>query len=118
VQKGVSARILEWANQLLNAAYVTTNGPDVDGDGQPDWYVPVVANGRPTVKFDPTISTIGANGQLMNGRPGCNMTDNTQCTCSSNRSCLDLAKYEEVPFFMRQAMRDYGLADPSMKGIY
>ena len=71
-----------------------------------------------SVKYDPTVSAIGSNGQLQTGRPGCNSTENTTCTCTSNKSCIDLEKYQEVPFFMRQAMRDYGLADPSMKGIY
>ena len=31
---------------------------------------------------------------------------------------IELSKYEEAPFFMRQAMRDFGLADPSMKGSF
>ena len=48
VQRGIGARILEYANELLDKAYVTTkvtNGPNT-------WYVPVIAsNGRPLVKF-------------------------------------------------------------------
>ncbi|MBL8952767.1 MAG: zinc-dependent metalloprotease, partial [Myxococcaceae bacterium] len=119
VQKGIAARILEWGNELLNRAYVTT-ATDFDADGTPDWYVPTVAQGRPVVKFDSTITTVNPDGSTTGtmGRPGCNAGDNSQCTCTSNRACLELSKYEEVPFFMRQAMRDYGLADPSMKGIY
>ncbi len=118
VQKGISARILEWANQLLVQAYVVTDGPDLDGDTKPDWYLPTYNAGKSVVKYDPSIASINAQGQVINGRPGCNATDNTQCTCASNRYCVELSQYEEVPFFMRQAMRDYGLADPSMKGIY
>lgn len=119
VQKGIAARMLEWANQLLTKAYVTTDGPDLDGDGSPDWYVPTYVGGKAIVKFDPSIQTIiNSQGQVQTGRPGCNGTDNSQCTCTSNRYCVELQKYEEVPFFMRQAMRDYGLADPSMKGLY
>ncbi len=119
VQKGIAARILEWANTLMAQAYVTTNGPDVDGDGTADWVVPSLQGGRPVVKYDASIGTINpVTGGITQGRPGCNSTDNSQCTCSSNRACIELSKYEEVPFFMRQAMRDYGLADPTMKGIY
>ncbi|MBK7860467.1 MAG: hypothetical protein IPJ65_18015 [Archangiaceae bacterium] len=119
VQKGVGARILEWANTLLNRAYVCTGAPDTDGDGQPDWYVPTLVNGKATVKFDPNTKAINPDGTISNtGRPGCNSTDSSQCTCSSNASCVELGKYQEVPFFMRQAMKDYGLADPSMKGVY
>ena len=71
------------------------------------------------VKYDPTINAITQTGGVgTGGRVGCNATDNSTCTCTSNRACLKLQKYTELPFFMRQAMRDYGLASPSMKGIY
>ena len=119
VEKGIGGRMLEWANQLLFAAYETTDGPDLDGDGNPDWYIPALTNGVPVVKWDPTIAAWGANGQpAANGKPGCNAASNAQCTCAANRACVQLEKYTELPFFMRQAMRAYGLADPSMKGIY
>ncbi len=118
VQKGIAARILEWGNTLTAQAYVTTNGPDLDGDGAADWVVPTVANGRPIVKYDPAVRAINPITGGFTTKPGCNATDNSQCTCTSNAACMELSKYEEVPFFMRQAMRDYGLADPSMKGLY
>jgi hypothetical protein len=38
VQKGIAARMLQWANELLDRAYVTDAGPDRDGDGKPDWF--------------------------------------------------------------------------------
>lgn len=112
VQRGVAARMLEYANELVKAAYVTD--PVVGAD----WTTPHIVNGRAVVKFDPTIDSITPAGNIATGRTGCNATDNSQCTCSSNRACLLLQKYTELPFFMRQAMRDYGLASPSMKGIY
>jgi hypothetical protein len=50
VQKGIAARTLEWANELLKKAYQTTDGPDLDGDGAPDWYLPKLdASGQPVV---------------------------------------------------------------------
>ena len=71
------------------------------------------------VKFDPSIQTINTGtGGLVMGRPGCDATDSSQCTCSSNKACLELSRYQEVPFFMRQALRDYGLADPTMRGLH
>lgn len=119
VQRGIGARMLEYANQLVNAAYVTTPGPDRDGDGQPDWFEPVFQGGKALVKYDPSILHSNAAGEFVpGGRPGCNPTDNSSCTCSSNRACVELEKYSQLPFFLRQAMRDYGLADPTMKGIY
>lgn len=118
VQRGVAARMLEYANELVAAAYVTDPGPDRDGDGNPDWTTPRFSGGRAIIRFDPTLDTVTATGGLSSGRPGCNATDNSTCTCASNRACMALSKYTELPFFMRQAMRDYGLAHPSMKGIY
>jgi hypothetical protein len=119
VQKGVSARMLEYANELVAAAYVTDAGPDRDGDGNPDWTTPRLTGGRAIVKFDPTMDSIDpVTGGLSTGRPGCDANDSSTCTCASNRACLTLQKYSQLPFFMRQAMRDYGLASPSMKGIY
>ncbi|MBL9038372.1 MAG: hypothetical protein JNG84_07660 [Archangium sp.] len=118
VQKGVGARMLEWGNELLKRAYVTTDGPDLDGNGTPDWYVPVYANGKPTVKYDPSVQWIAADGSLRSGRTGCDANSSAQCTCTSNKACVELERYQQVPFFMRQAMRDYGLALPTMRGIY
>jgi hypothetical protein len=120
VQKGISARILEYANALLRRAYVTSPGPDLDGDGQPDWNVPVMgASGQPQVKYDPGVRWVDDEGLLPNEpRPGCNLTESYACTCSSNRACMDLSRYDQVPAYMRQAMADFGMADPSMKGVY
>ncbi|MBE2254191.1 MAG: hypothetical protein IAE78_31975, partial [Myxococcus sp.] len=118
VQRGIAARMLQWANELLERAYVTDAGPDRDGDGKPDWVTPRLVNGRVQVKFDPTIQTITGQGGLSPGRPGCDAFDSSECTCSSNRACLELAQYQQVPSFMRQAMRDYGLADPTMRGLH
>lgn len=120
VQKGVAARVLEYANELLEKAYETEAGLDLDGDGRPDWRtIKLAANGQPRVKWDSTIQGISSQGQPRpQGIPGCNATSNENCTCSANRSCIALSRYTEIPVFIRQAMRDYGLAQPSMKGIY
>jgi hypothetical protein len=109
VQKGIAARMLEWANELLFKAYVTT---PVTQNGT-TWYIPTIdpGTGKPIVQFDPTIQ----------GGPdtvSCDATTNVGCTCTSNRSCVALTKYVELPFFLRQALTAYGLADPSMKGIF
>ena len=83
VQRGIAARILEYANSLLVRAYQTT---PVTQNGV-TWYEPVIdGDGKPIVLDD------GAKYLLED--------------------------YVSVPDFMRQAMRDFGMADPSMKGIY
>jgi hypothetical protein len=107
VQKGIAARMVEWANTLLEKAYVTTT---VTVNGA-TWYVPVLdaVTGQPIVKYDATIAQTPAT---------CNSSDNSGCTCSSNRSCVLLSRYTELPAFLRQALTAYGLADPSMKGLF
>lgn len=111
VERGISARVLQYANDLLKQAYEVTE-VDNDNDGNPDWYVAKInpANGMPLVKFDPAL----------NGLPNaeCTALDNSGCTCTANRACVKLSRYVELPFFIRQALAAYGLADPSMKGIY
>jgi hypothetical protein len=94
VQKGVGARVLEWANSLLQKAYVTDS---VTKNGV-TWYVARVgANGQPLVK-DP-------NGT------------GTVPSCAANPSCVQLQNYASVPAFIREAMSAYGL-DLSLKGLY
>ncbi|MBI4704710.1 MAG: hypothetical protein HY744_26710 [Deltaproteobacteria bacterium] len=110
VQKGIAARVLEYANALLFQAYHTTPGPDLDGDGQPDWYSPALSEpgGQPMVRWDPGVKSTST----------CNSEDESGCTCASNRYCQWLDRYVEVPFFMRQSLAAYGLTDLSQKGIW
>lgn len=130
VQKGISARVLEWANHLLNQAYVTTT-ESVTGA---TWYLPVLhsVTGQPLVKYDAGLQAIDpATGQFIPAKPGCEPIDLNDpnadtaekafglCTCSGNRACSSLAKYVEVPFLIREAITAYGLCvDDDIKGLY
>lgn len=109
-QRGISARVLQYANDLLVQAYVT-DPVDYNNDTKIDWYVARTnpQTGKPLVKYDPSISTNVST---------CNASDNSGCTCTSNRACVKLSRYVEVPFFIRQAMNAYWLGDPSLKGIW
>jgi hypothetical protein len=121
VHRGVAARVLEYANELLVQAYETTDGPDVDGDGEPDWYIPVISpvTGRSIVKWDPTLAAVTPEGGISEGgREGCNENDSTDCECEANRACLQLQKYVQVPYFLRQTMDAYGLTGFRQRGIY
>lgn len=120
VQKGVAARVLEWANQLLVQAYEVEAGPDNDGDGEPDWWIPVIGdNGAPVVKYDPDVQIVLPNGNISpRGRDGCDATDNSDCTCESNHACLALEQYVQVPFFLRQSLDAYQLTDLGQRGIF
>jgi len=122
VQRGIAARVLEYANELLNQAYNTTDGPDIDGNGQPDWFVPVISpnTGLPVIKYDPSVTQIDpATGfTAPQGTPGCNATNNDECSCSQNRACMKLQEYMSLPFFMREALDAYMMGDPKVKGIW
>ncbi|WP_438014362.1 hypothetical protein WMF18_26040 [Sorangium sp. So ce315] len=130
VQKGVGARVLEYANELLARAYVTEPGPDLDGDGDPDWHKVKLSpeSGEPIVRWDPSIASILADGEVeRDGVPGCEADPDADdddhsafygCTCSSNRACVALESYVSVPVFIRQALSAFKLGDPSMRGVY
>ena len=70
------------------------------------------------VKYDPSIASITAQGGVSpGGRPGCDRQSSAGCSCSDNRACVELSRYVAVPSFLRQALGDFGLADPSMRGL-
>ena len=109
VQRGIAARVLEYANELLVASHDVTDGPDLDGDGTPDWYLPVYGDsGLPSVKYAEDIQPTET----------CNADTNAGCTCGSNLNCVALSDYAEVPFFIRQTLDAYRLANPSQRGVY
>lgn len=136
VQRGIGARILEYANELMSKAYITT---PVTVNGT-TWYEPIMhpVTGQPIVAFDrtmdyldgffygpgpnacdqpgmtPTTPCCGADPDLSDG----DYTRVEACTCDDNRFCQQLGNYLSVPKFMRTAMRDFRMADVSMKGIY
>ena len=120
VERGIAARVLQYANDLMYKAYSTDPGPDLNGDGDPDWFIPLfnADTGKPLVKWDPSIAAIEDGYVKQGGREGCNANDNSDCTCASNRACLELQKYVEIPFFLRQTLDAYDLASPHTKGIY
>jgi hypothetical protein len=117
VQKGIAARVLEYANELLEKAYETTP-VDIDGDGVAEWYKPVYDSyGMPKVKYDPgTIYFNEAGGGDTSLAPAdCSATDNSGCTCEANRFCVELRGYSELPFYLREVMGTYRHGYPYMK---
>ena len=110
VEKGIAARMLEFANELMQAAYQgawDANGvtyiPDYDA-----------TTGAPIVKFDPNMGHQGAPVNFAT----CNAADNSGCTCEDNDACLQLKKYATVPFYMWQVGYTLYYGNPEFKGIY
>ena len=95
VQKGIAARVLEYANDMLNKAYactaVTHNGAT--------WYEPNLdPQGQPLLLNDPA------------GGPA--------SPCVSSAACMSYANYMSVPAFMRQVLATYYQGQTGMKGLY
>lgn len=100
VQKGVAARVLEYANELLQKSV------DVDTvkGKTATWYLPkVAADGKITYKQP-----------LATG--GFTPTD----SCEKSRDCVKLQNYMAVPKFMREAMMGLGWTRNAweLKGVY
>ena len=105
VQRGVAARMLEYANELMFNAY------ECDPT-ETRWCIPLYdVDGEPIIKHDPEITTDVVQDQ-------CTEFNNAGCTCQSNRACQALERYAPLMAFLRQSMRDFRMADASMQGIY
>ena len=108
VQRGIGARILEYANALLAQAYETT-GVDHDGDGTDDWFEVVRDEfGDPVVRFDPSMIEPVLPGETNHMTPGCSETEVWGCTCAANRACLRLQDYLSVPAYLRDGLSALG----------
>ena len=111
VQKGIAARVLEYANTLLAEAY-ETEGVDYDGDGVYDWYSPLRhEDGTPIVRYR-------ADMESVDDEETCNETTNEGCTCKDSRPCRSLTDYMSVPAFLRQAIHAYNMGGPYIQGIF
>lgn len=117
VEKGIGARILEYAIALMEAAYVTE---DVTYEGVVVGKKPLYADGYPIVKYDPYVGngySIGSVSQPP--RATCTATDNSGCVCEDNRACVKLSKFLSVPDLMREAIDVFGFTYIlGMRGIY
>jgi hypothetical protein len=94
VQKGIAARMLEYANSLLVTAVKTTT---VTHNGV-TWYVPV----------------LDGTGAVQALQPG----GAPAPTCANSRDCTKLMSYQSVPELLRKVASRYGIQQGWLKGIY
>jgi hypothetical protein len=121
VERGIAARVLEYANALLFKAYVVDPGPDLDGDGEPDWWIPTLNedSGQPMVKYDPELTHLASmDREWVSGTDECNEEKALGCACTDNLACMALQDYVAIPAYMREAITAYGLGQPGVKGIW
>ncbi len=99
VQKGVAARVLEYANQLLRDAVVTE--PITQGDTT--WYKPLLTpEGK--VQYQRSLKTGGFE---------------PVATCEESRECVKLKNYMSVPMLLDEIMHYLGyIPFGGIKGVY
>ena len=110
VEKGIAARMLQYANELMEQAY------EGAWDATGVTYIPAYnpTTGAPIVKFD---SSMGSQGPPVNFSE-CNNTTNVGCTCEDNRACITLQKYATVPYYLWEVAHHMHYGSPDKKGIY
>jgi hypothetical protein len=134
VEKGIAARVLEYANQLTAQGYEldTAGYPASDGsDGNPAHpagYMPFgramvlrQPDGTPIVKLDPAIRQVTSSGGLA-ANTACDQNKDPSCTplaVTDNHYAYELQSYKSVPDFLWQASTIYGLlGDPTQRGTF
>ncbi|HET6283158.1 MAG TPA: hypothetical protein VFH73_19525, partial [Polyangia bacterium] len=129
VQKGIAARVLEYANQLTAAGYkldtvrfpataTTATGFNAFGRAM----VVRHPDGTPVIKGDPGIRNISPDGTMLipiaecdqNITPGC-----TPLTATQNQAAHELVGYKSVPDFLWQVEMTTGWFNtPGIRGIF
>lgn len=100
VEKGVAARILEYANQLL------VKGVQTD---------PIVVGTAPNTRTIGYKPRLDVNGQPVYLRGGVDVVP----SCENSRECTKMKNYVSLPEYMRQTMSWLGYIPGSgLKGVY
>ncbi|HWA71876.1 MAG TPA: hypothetical protein VG937_06075 [Polyangiaceae bacterium] len=129
VEKGIAARVLEYANELTAKGYQLD---EVMYPAQGRYPAGFNASGRamfmrhpsgePIVKADPAVKGISPLGNSLVAIADCDQNVNPACkpvTINQNHSAYELRNYKSVPDYLWQAGRVYGLFDPpSTRGTY
>ena len=100
VQRGIGARVLEYANELLQKSCVTTP------------ITLTAAPGSPIIGYKPVLDAQG-NVQYRNGTTPVR-------SCDNSKACTQMKNYTAVPKLMREAMLRFGWTrnTQDLKGVY
>jgi hypothetical protein len=97
--KGIAAKMLQWANALVAKAYV------VDAATPPD-----PATGAVTIMRD-------TDGNPLIANDGFTLTTNTTRTCDDNRFCVQLRNYRGLIDFVRDMGHQVGFFEPELSTV-
>jgi hypothetical protein len=125
VQKGIAARVLEYANELTRQGYKldVVNHP-ATGD-RPAGFNPYGRamilhhpDGSPIVMADPAIRNLSPAGDTLTPIPDCDQNLDPTCKqveINQNHYAHELRAYKSVPDYLYQAGVVYGLFEPPGK---
>jgi hypothetical protein len=97
--RGIAAKMIQWANELAEKAYETDPSIPVPPSGQLQYVFD--ADNRPKVLADPFVTP----------------TDPTNVRCDENRYCKQLRKYRSLLDFTRQTAGRMGFPEPGLHVI-
>jgi hypothetical protein len=129
VEKGIAARVLEYANELtakgyqLDEATYPAHGRYPAGFNEYGRAVVLrQPNGDPIVKADVAVRAISPLGNTLVPIANCDQNLDPKCkpvTVNQNHFAYELKSYKSVPDYLWQAGVVYGLFDPpSERGAY
>ena len=105
VQRGIAARVLEYANQLLQDAVVTA---------------PIVNKAGVTIGYQPVLDASGNVQYLTKSSSGATQALGPNGKCENSKECVKMTNYVAVPKLMREAMQYLGWTrnTDNLKGVY
>ncbi len=126
VQRGIAARVLEYANFLTARGYQldTTFTSPVYGAGFNENGRAVVvyhADGTPIVVPDPAILDVSPDGSQLVPVEPCDTNVDPTCTpltVFKNHFAYELIGYKSIPDYLQETLLEYGLNEPNELGIY
>jgi hypothetical protein len=125
VQKGIAARVLEYAGELTAKGYKLDEAKYPSTGGNPagfnEYGRPIILHhpdGNPIVRADPAIQNLSPTGDTLTPIPDCDQNLDPTCiqvVVSQNHFAHELKNYKTLPDYLYQAGVVYGLFDPPGK---
>ena len=125
VEKGIAARVLEYANELTSRGYkldVASHPATANSPAGFNTYGRAMVlrhpDGSPIVLADPAIRNLSPAGDTLTPIPDCDQNLDAGCVqvlINQNHYAHDLRAYKTVPDYLYQAGLTYGLFDPPGK---
>jgi hypothetical protein len=138
VERGIAARVLEYANELAGKGFLLDPTRVVDGlacDGGGQYPAGYTKFGRPCLKRQPDDGSLYAGGAIVLSDPSvcqisgsfcqvmptCDRSVQPDCTpldVGDNRFAQELKYYKSVPDYLWESLVQFGLGDPHELGLY